>query len=283
MTSVEIERPKLDARKRLVKRLAQYMSKTAKPGPTRHCLLETYHDNTAVLPVYAHYASLKHNMLVEDDTHRTFYTSFGDDPDDNDSDGGLRGISGNGDIRDQEDIIAQNQKVWHKLNSMTERAYPYTHFVEELLAELGTDVESVIQYLVDDLKKPPTELPKDLVSVWKSRDQYLQDEGFYENDINGNRVTQKRWTTLLDRFAASGEKEERKRATAGLAFAYFSKLVGFSLWHVVRITHLTQDFSIVDSRAATTTQGTVAKLTGDRSNGSDLRTYSDLACLACKS
>ena len=280
MKSVAFDRPKLEPKKRSIGKFAHHIVKTNKPGPTRTYVVEVYHATTPLLPVYAHYTSLKHNMLVEDDNHRTFYTSFGDNPDD-DSDNDMRVSTGDGDIKDQEDIIAQNQKVWHKLNSMTERARPYADIVDDLLAELGCDAESVLRYLVDDLNDVPHDLPQELASVWKSRDQYLTKEGFYEDEEKFGKQPQKRWAVSLERLPKASETGDRKRAVAGLAFVYFSKLVGLSFWHVVRVAHLSQDLGTGGSRIAADGQGAEPKILEDRSTLSFL-TYSDLACLACK-
>lgn len=284
MKTAEADRTKKDSTsKQSTKRLAQFLAKTNKPGLTRTFRLGTYRDKTSVLPVYAHYTTLRRNMLVEDDNHRTFYTSFGDDPDDDESSIGPKSAVGNGDIRDQEDIIAQNQKVWHQLNSMTERAQPYAPLVEDMLEELGCSVESILRYLVDDLRKPPAELPKELLSVWKGRDQFLEKEGFYDDaDESGVKRTQKRWTAGLERLIAGSEDSGRRRAAAGLAFMFFAKITGFSLWHVVRVSHLTQDVGIQDTRVLPGGQTSTPKSSTERSPLADLRTYTDLACLACK-
>ena len=257
-----------------VGKLAQYVSKV--PRPINLYPVEVYRETGTPIPPYTNYISTKRNILVEDDKHRTFLPYHGDE------------FIVDREYARLEAKIERNQRNYHELNGLAEKAAFYSRHATDFLAEVGCNVSAVLQYLLNTKSiAPPPELPFELSDVWHRRESYL-DDGFYEegddsDNISAHRRTsrpQKQWRVLYESIpkAATG----RMLAAACLACATFAKLAGFSLWHVVKQTRFDSPLTIGRGAKAESLPSRGYNSLSPDSNSHSLGTYAELVCQVCK-
>jgi hypothetical protein len=229
------------------------------------------------VPAYSNYIPTSRNILVGDVKHRTFLPYMGDDykPDD--------------DHFALELTIEKNQARYHRMNALAEKIKYFLPYVEDMLQDLGCDVESVLQYLLIEKKPVPLELPREFESIWKNREAHLQD-GYYkdsdDSDSDGDweqvseKKVQRQWKEASKhvRQNTSG----RKMAAASIACHAFLAVTGFSLWQVVKSTETAQAIASgkfrVDLEENTQKKGR----RNSTSKNKTPNTYVALGCLVCK-
>ena len=256
-------------------KLAQLVSKI--PRPVGVYPVEVYRGMGTPIPPYTNYISTKRNILVEDDKHRTFLPYHGD------------GFIVDREYARLEAKIERNQRNYHELNGLAEKAAFYSRHTTDFLAEVGCNASAVLEYLLNTKRfTPPPELPFELSHIWQRRESYL-DAGFYEEiddsditNISVHRRTnrpQKQWRALYNSIpkAATG----RMLAAACLACATFTKLTGFSLWHVVKQTQFDSPPTSVRGAKVDSSSKNHNSLSPD-SNSHSLGTYAELVCQVCK-
>lgn len=232
MKSIEHDPP---ISKNRVAKLAQYVSRAHNASkPTVSYPYVAYHQNGAAIPPYTTYISTKRNVLIEDDKHRTFLPYLGETFDVD--------IADAGEYVELETKIEKNQFNYHKMNRVMERASLHAQFVGDFLKDVGSTPEAVLEFLLDESGSgPPAELPKSLVSYWHKRIDYLEEEGYYEeqndSDVTTRRKSshikkpEKQWKVL---FEGLSDNTGHELAAGCLACFVFRQVAGFSLFHVVK-------------------------------------------------
>ena len=232
------------------------------------------HTNT---PPYTNLISTQRNMLVEDDKNRSFLPYHGDF------------TQVDSDYAEMEGIIGQNRLVFQRTNMHNEQAKFYGDCAESFLSEMGTNVESVIRYLLDDSDKiRPLELPEDLYWDWKDRNGHARNDydderhGSGSEDSEKNGRLRRRWQTVLDSLPKSSG---RALAAAAMTCMAFWEIVGFSLFRIVVEHKLFLDLVGGKHRSGDPSYGTGTTRDVIMANNlSELSsTYADLGCLVCYS
>ena len=235
------------------------------------------HTNT---PPYTNLISTQRNVLVEDDKHRSFLPYHGDF------------TQVDSDYAEMEGIIGQNRLFFQRTNMYHEQAKFYGECVESFLSEMGTNVESVLRYLLDDNDiVRPSELPAELYWDWKDRngharnDYYDERHGFSSEESHKNgrlRRPYKLWQTVLDSLPKSSGY---RLAAAAMSCMAFWEILDISLLHIVVSHRLYLEVASGKHRSGESSHGigtardaTVAKNLMDLSS-----TYAALGCLVCYS
>ena len=259
-----------------VGKLAQLVAKV--PRPVALYPVVTYRETGTPIPPYTNFISTKRNILVEDDKHRTFLPYHGD------------GFIVDKEYARLEAKIERNQRNYHELNGLTEKASFFLRHATDFLAEVGCDASAVLQYLLNSKSiAPPPELPFELSHLWHRRESYLED-GFYEesddSDVANPNVhrkgnqPQKQWRVLYNSIpkAATG----RMLASACIACAIFPKLAGFSLWHIVKQTQFDTASTMARGTKSDSLWSKNCNSLSPDSNSHGLGTYAELVCQVCK-
>ena len=235
------------------------------------------HTNT---PPYTNLISTQRNVLVEDDKHRSFLPYHGDF------------TQVDFDYAEMEGIIGQNRLSFQRTNMYCEQAKFYGDCAESFLSEMGTNVESVLRYLLDDNDRTrPSELPAELFRDWKDRngharnDYYDEGRSFSSEDSHKNgrlRRPYKLWKTVLDSLPTSSGCT---LVAAAMSCMAFWEILEFSLLHIVVSHRLYLEVASGKHRSGDPSHGkgtardaTVAKNLLDLSS-----TYAALGCLVCYS
>ena len=264
-------------------RLDQKVLKVGKPGIEKlvtDCVAYTV-GGTSV-PPYTNYVSTRRNVLIEDDKHRTFIPWNGDD------------TSIDADYQELENTIVGNQRNYHYLNAVAEKAKQYGSYTEKFLGEIGCHIGGVLRYLLDESNPTiPEVLPTELESVWLNREAHVEEDYYDDSDDSDftgtdkqshDRVRQprKEWQLVFDSIPPS--TDSRRSAAAGLACTAFLSVTGFSLWHVVK-RHRLVSRAICGKTKSDESDGskpnTPVGLRGHGTQLNGLETYTDLVCLGC--
>ena len=264
-------------------RLDQQVLKVGKPGIEKlvvDCVAYTVGGTS--IPPYTNYISTKRNILIEDDKHRTFLPWNGDD------------TSIDADYQELENTIVGNQRNYHRLNAVAEKAKLYGPYTEKFLNEVGCDIADVLCYLLDESNPSvPQELPLELAPVWLNREAHVK-EDYYDDsddsDFTGGgkqshdqiRQPKKQWQMVFDSIPRSADG--RRTAVAGLACTAFSNVAEFSIWHVVKRHKLVSQATCGKTKSDesdSSKPNTPVGLRGHRTSPNGLETYADLGCLAC--
>ena len=241
---------------------------------------KVYHDDGNPIPKFTTYISTQRNVLIEDNKHRTFLPYHGED----------FVIGADQDYARMEAKIIQNQRNFNHMSSLMEKAAFFSQCAHEFLAKAGTDVQTVLYYLLDPHNAPPPiDVSQDVTLFWYNRELYMQD-GYYEEEDDSDSVRsrgaskkrrpEKQWNILRTYLAAQGKIDLRKLAAAGLACEAFMKVTGTSLWHVVRQSRFAQD--TIAGKPQESEAIPLSKEDTMNPDGNPLGTYTDLVCLVCK-
>ena len=264
-------------------RLDQQVVKVGKPGIEKivvDCVVYTVGGTS--IPPYTNYISTKRNVLIEDDKHRTFLPWNGDD------------TSIDADYQELENTIVGNQRNYHRLNAVAEKAKLYGPYTENFLNEVGCDIADVLRYLLDESNPTvPRELPVELAPVWLNREAHMK-EDYYDNSDDSDsagtdkrshhhiRQSKKKWQIVFDSIPQSADS--RRLAVAGLACTAFLNVTEFSLWHVVKRHRLVSQATCGKTKSDESDgskPNTPVGLRRDRKLLNGLETYADLGCLGC--
>lgn len=264
-------------------RLDQQVVKVGKPGIEKlvvDCIAYTIGGTS--IPPYTNYISTKRNVLIEDDKHRTFLPWNGDD------------TSIDADYQELENTIVGNQRNYHRLNAVAEKAKLYGPYAEKFLNEVGCDVADVLRYLLDESNPTiPPELPMELAPVWLNREAHVKEDYYDDSEDSDSRGTnkqshdqirhpKKQWQTVFDSIPRS--VDSRRIAVAGLACTAFLNVAEFSLWHVVKRHKLVSQATYGKTKSDesdSSKPNTPVGLRGHRTMLNGLETYADLGCLSC--
>ena len=268
--------------KNQVAKLAQYVPKTAAASkPVVSYRYVSYHQVETGIPPYTNYISTKRNVLIEDDKHRTFlpYLGEGSDVDIND-----------GDYVALEAKIEENQRKYHRMNRIMENASLHVPFIGDFLKDVGSTPEAVLEFLLDESQRePPSDLFPNLTEFWHKRIDYLEDEGYYEDqdvsDVTSRRKSnhvkkpQKQWRLIYESLPKKSTGHEL--AAACLACHVFSRVAGFSLFHVVKDYQPRPE--LVSLRRPRSDEDTaLAREDYAVPDLHSLGTYAELVCQVCK-
>ena len=282
MHSIEHDAP---LSKNQVGKLGQYVPKTANASkPILTYPYVSYRQVERAIPPYTNYISTKRNVLIEDDKHRTFlpYLGEGSDVDINDSD-----------YVALEAKIEENQRKYHKMNRIMEKASLHAPFVGDFLKDVGSTSVAVLEFLLDESgSRAPADLGANLFEFWHKRIEYLEDEGYYEDqddsDVTSRRKSghvkkpQKQWRLLFESLPRTSSR--RELAAACLACHVFSRVAGFSLFHVVKQYRTEQE---TPSPRRLRSDEDAISVREDKEDYSQpdlhsLGTYAELVCQVCK-
>ena len=230
-----------------------------------------YQDPSLAVPPYTTYISTKHNILVEDDKHRTAIPYLGED------------TALDPDYRDMELKICSNADKFALLKAMDERANQYIPYMEEILERLGTDVDSVLDYLLNG--REPSRIDAAIRSLRHTREDHLR-EGYYSESDDSDTMKSKRAMKKKRakkqyrraRTALGKSVDQDKIDRAALACSVFAERAGFSFWHVVK--HAAD--ALANRQSPTRTNSTPNGKTPTTADPYSLSTYVDLGCLICK-
>ena len=159
------------------------------------------------VPSYAHYVSIKNNILAPNVTKLICWPYFGDDFE----------TSYHTNLREQYhlDIDGRERKLVLLL-----KAQKYEEYVQSALEDLGCSWADVLRFLLED--EPDVGNWQDAMKAASIRDELLDDDF--------SRISE-RWQSILADLPASSPE---KLARAAVLCDNFQTLAKFSLWHVAR-------------------------------------------------
>ena len=261
-------------------KFAQYFTKFPNAKHLSSWAYFRYEESGVFIPPYRNYISTKRNILTEDDKQRTFMPYQGEDFDQ----------KNDRDYHNLEKKIEANQKTYHTLNALNERATLYSVCVYDFLDRINCDVEVVLRYLLDANLRPPQELPSVYLPLWLDRESHLKYDFYREDDYSEmnkkhppvqKKQPQKRWRDLY--LELPKISDGRRLAIAGLACAAFAKVAGFSIWHVLKKSRVVQDLcSGKKSRLAWENGIFGSDDDSEETKFNPLGTYAELVCSVCK-
>jgi hypothetical protein len=185
------------------------MSSTGRgAGPTwASSTYRSFTSDVPDVPSYAHYVSIKNNILAPNVTKLICWPYFGDEFDINTADN----------LREQYhlDIDARERKLVLLL-----KAQKYEEYVQSALEDLECSWADVLRFLLDP--HPDVGNSPDAMKALSSRHE------FCEHDFS--RISE-RWRSILTELPASTPE---KLGRAAVLCDNFQKLAKFSLWHVAR-------------------------------------------------
>ena len=278
MKSIEHDPP--NSKNRFGK-LGQYVAKTPTASkPVVSYPYIAYTSSGAAIPPYTAYISTKRNVLIEDDKHRTFLPYLGEAFDVDIADADYVAL---------ETKIEGNQRNYHKMNRIMEKAAVYAPFVDGFLKEIGSNSVAVLEFLLDESSPaPPTELPTSLTEYWQKRIEFLEKEGYYEDqddsDVTSRRKSdhvkkpEKQWRQLFANLPNTSTGYEL--AAACLACHVFRTVTGISLFHVVK--QYQPDQERPSPRLVNTDEETISVKDYTVPDLHSLGTYAELVCQVCK-
>ena len=159
------------------------------------------------VPSYAHYVSIKNNILAPNVTKLICWPYFGDDFE----------TSYHTNLREQYHLDIEDRE--RKLVLLL-KAQKYEEYVHSALGDLGCSWADVLRFLLED--EPDVGTSQDAMRAASSRNELLDDDF--------SRVSE-RWQSILADLPASNPE---KLARAAVLCENFQKLAKFSLWHVAR-------------------------------------------------
>lgn len=167
----------------------------------------TFKSDTPDVPNYAHYVSIKNNILAPNVTNLHCCPYFGDDFD----------MSAAQNLEDQYnmDIAARERKLLLML-----KAQKFEEYVESALKDLCCSWADVLRFLL--------EFRPDIGSDLGARKALQNRDEFCDEDFSR---TAERWQTVLSTLPPSNSE---KLARAAVLCDNFQKMAKFSLWHVAR-------------------------------------------------
>ena len=171
---------------------------------------KTFESDVADVPNYAHYVSIKNNILAPNVPKLICWPYFGDDFD-------VAVEATNLDEQYYLDIGERERKLLLLL-----KAYKYKEYVESALEDLGCSWSDVLRFLLEP--RPDVGSALDAQKVLDNRHE------FCEHDFS--RISE-RWRSILTELPPSTPE---KLALAALLCDNFQKLAKFSLWHVARMS-----------------------------------------------
>ena len=193
-----------------------------------------YSTKDTAIPPYTHYVSTKRNLLVEDELNSTFIPYHGDDT----------WLNEDGDV-DMEDQIERNQKKYHELNQLREKAELHGSMAERFLEDIDCTFDDILHYFLNETNPVvPTSLPSHLVPVWLNRESHIQNDYYDDSEdydspqsstgdsIRGDKKRMSQWDAVYEAITPS--PNDQRLAVAGIASAVFLKVTGFSLWHIAK-------------------------------------------------
>ena len=265
-----------------VGKLAQYVAKTPNASkPVVSYSYVAYRQEQAAIPPYTTYISTKRNVLVEDDKHRTFLPYLGE--------------AFNVDIADEdyaalETKIEGNQRNYHRMNRIMEKAALYAPIIDDFFKDIRSSSVAVLEFLLDESNRDrPAELSTEMGELWHKRIEYLEEEGYYEDQDDSDvtirrrsnhvKKPEKQWRQLFERLPR--ESSGYELAAACLACHAFSSVAGFSLFHVVK--QLQPERAASSSQPANLDEDTIS-VREDYTvpDLHSLGTYAELVCQVCK-
>ena len=170
----------------------------------------TFESDVADVPGYAHYVSIKNNILAPNVTKLICWPYFGDDFD-------IPLQAMNLDEQYDQDIGDRERKLLLLL-----KAYKYAEYVESALEDLGCSWSDVLRFLLE--AHPNVGSSLDAQKALGNRHE------FCEHDFS--RIGE-RWRSILTELPPSTPE---KLALAAVLCDNFQKLAKFSLWHVARMS-----------------------------------------------
>jgi hypothetical protein len=171
---------------------------------------KTFESDVADVPSYAHYVSIKNNILAPNVTKLICWPYFGDDFD-------IPLQATNLDEQYHQDIADRERKLLLLL-----KGYKYAEYVESALEDLGCSWSDVLRFLLEP--HPDVGSSQDAQKALGNRHE------FCEHDFS--RISE-RWRSVLAELPQSNPE---KLALAAVLCDNFQKLAKFSLWHVARMS-----------------------------------------------
>lgn len=165
----------------------------------------TFTSDVPDVPSYAHYVSIKNNILAPNVTKLICWPYFGDEYD----------MSSLSNLREQYHLDIDDRE--RKLGLLL-KAQKYESYVESALADLEISWADVLRFLLEP--HPDIGNSADAMKALSNRHE------FCEHDFS--RISE-RWQSILSELPAS---KPEKLARAAVLCDNFQKLAKFSLWHV---------------------------------------------------
>ena len=167
----------------------------------------TFSTDTPDVPNYAHYVSIKNNILAPNVTNLHCWPYFGDEFDMNEA----------SNLNDQYnvDIVHRERKLLLLL-----QAQKYEEYVESALQDLGCSWADVLRFLL--------ELQPDVGGELDAKKALQHRQDFCDEDFSR---TAERWEAVLSNLPPSSPE---KLARVAVLCHNFQKMAKFSLWHVAR-------------------------------------------------
>jgi hypothetical protein len=171
----------------------------------------TYCDATAMandVPEYAHYVSLKSNVLAPNTRTMTVWPYFGD---------------GAPDPEEFEEHYFMDTDQRHRKIRRLLEAQKVEEYIESALLELQISMEDVLRFLLD--ARPDVGKNAVAQTAIKNRETTLKDEDFPR--VHGS----KKWMKVLSSLPSSTTEKLTK---AAILCDHFQSIAKFPLWHVAR-------------------------------------------------
>ena len=268
-------------------KLHQHLTRGSKQESLKLAVPRTpYASITIKLPPYTNYISSRGNILTEDEVQTTYFPYHGDDP------------PMDADYYAFEARVGESIRRFQNRNNYAEKAKHYAPYVCRFLEEVGCGFQDVLRYLLDETNPAlPMEMPDVSADCWLNREFHL-DEDYYlytdteegepdiktpkrgrpksipqaRNLVQGKKRRPNKWQSVFDQLPLS---EPRTSAVAGLACAAFSRVAGFSIWHIAK-TSIDCEKSFYDINSIPGRGRGVEK-----KDSTLLGTFTDLSCLVC--
>ncbi|KAI9825846.1 MAG: hypothetical protein M1832_000787 [Thelocarpon impressellum] len=164
--------------------------------------LSRYLSDTAAVPGYKAYTTLKRNVVVEGDEDLRYFPYFGDNADDHEI-----------------DVLYKDRvREFRKLHQRAEKAARFTFCIKRYLTAVGCSMIDVVQYLLGDLTNlTGRDTSRELAEAVRSRPTMLPQK--FDADLK----------SLMLNFPAP---EPDVALAAAKACGAFSKTTGLSVWEV---------------------------------------------------